>query len=115
MTSALYDQNLLDDPETPVFNAVLDMDCDRLDFVLSGDWATPPLGDTGIMSLIFEVDADHYRLAPSQIPTVAQIEAQIDAGIVPLVTPESKHRQSDEDDEPQRVEDEEAAFSNRNS
>jgi hypothetical protein len=111
MTAALYDQDLLDDPETPVFNKLLDGDVDLIKYLLDGDWAPMELGDTAILALAFEVDAISYELAPSQVPTVFQIEADIDAGVVPLIKPEAKHRSqtNEEDPEPEPVEQQEAA------
>jgi hypothetical protein len=107
MTAALYDQNLLDDPETPVFNELLDAECDLISFLLDGDWSPKALGDPAILALAFRVDAADYELL--QVPTVAEIEDDIDAGRVPLSMPEARHTKQEEDDEQPVVEQEQQA------
>lgn len=109
MTTALYDQAQLGDLDTPVFNDLLLASESLLDYITSGDWSTPDYQDPAIMALAFEVDAAHYELAPSQIPTVEQIEADIDAGTVPVVI-EAKHRKNGDEEEEPEEEQKEAAF-----
>jgi len=109
MTTALYDQAQLGDLDTPVFNDMLLEHESLLDYITSGDWAAPDYKDPAIMELAFEVNAAHFELAPSQIPTVAQIETDIEAGIVPVVI-EDKHRKGDDEDQPEPEEEKQAAF-----
>jgi hypothetical protein len=111
MTTALYDQEQLGDLETPVFTQLLNDRNDLLNFILDGDFEVPEWENPAMLELAFQVDAAHYELAPSQVPTVEQIEADIDAGIVPVVI-EAKHRKSgdDEESQPEPEEEKKAAF-----
>ena len=109
MTTALYDQAQLCDLDTPAFNDLLLESESLLDYITSGDWSTPDYQDPAIMALAFEVEAADFELAPSQIPSVVEIEADIDAGIIPVVI-EAKHRKPGDDAEDEETQQEEAAF-----
>ena len=107
MTSALYDQDLLDDPETPVFNQVLDLDCELINLLIDGEHQSPAHPD--FLECAFEVPADEFDMANIHVPTVAEIEDDIDAGRVPLI--EAKHRSNeDKEPEPEPQEEKQAAF-----
>lgn len=120
-----------DDPDTPFFNELL-FELPGGEIVLHGGLKVPTVPMPDFLAEAFEITpGDFDLLNGTHVPTVREIEADIDAGLVPLVGPREKeyeeddpsesddvarHRQAgDDDDQDEEQEQPEAAILNQDS